>query len=133
METAAKVLITGGVGFLLYAFLVGFALARARKGGAEASRYLVLTHTGGVMTGSALLALTLALPLSAISAGMETLAAWLLLAGGALIALGDTTLWLGGTKDAFVDRPIGFQLQGIGAVSLTAGLIILAVGVVKGL
>ena len=133
MQTGAKILIVGGVGILLYSFFLGFALARARKGGAAASRYLVLAHMGGIMQGTMLLALTATLPMSTLSANTETLAALLLLAGAVTIAMSDTMSWLGKTQDAFAEKPIGFYVSGVGATLLLAGLAIIGVGVVGGL
>ena len=55
METAAKILIVGGILNLAYGFLTGVFLAGARKKAPTASKYLILAHTGPLMQGPMLL------------------------------------------------------------------------------
>lgn len=133
MESSAKILVVGGVGVLLYAFLIGFALSQARKGGAQASRYLLATHMGGIMEGTALLALVIAVAFADLSKNLESIVAWLLVGGAIAVTLGDTVLWRTKAVDSFVSRGAGFNLQSIGAVLWTVGLAILAVGVIRAL
>jgi hypothetical protein len=132
MQTAAKILIVGGISNLAYAVLIGFALARARSATLEVPRYLVLSHTGPLMQGIMLLALSLALPLSDLSTGIETLAAWLLVASAASIGLGDTLNWRQGVRDPFAEKPIGYYLAVLTSITGVGGIGILLAGVVRG-
>lgn len=133
METAEKVLIVGGVLNLGYGVVTGLIISRLRSRGPDVPRHLTLAHIGPLMQGPMLLALVIALALSSLTSGLETLAAWLLVGGSFGIAAGDTLLWLGGAKDAFAERPPGFFLQAIGGPLSGAGITIVTIGVLKGL
>ena len=133
METAAKVLIVGGVLNLAYGVLTGLVLTNVRMRSAEAPRHLTLAHLGPLIQGPILLGLSVATGLSSLAAGLETLAASLLVAGSAGVAAGDTLNWAGGVGDAFAERPPGFFLLAAGATSTAVGLLILIVGVFRGL
>lgn len=133
METAAKVLIVGGVASLAYSLLTGFAVARVRMAAPEAPKYLMLAHTGPIMQGIMLLAITWALPLSDLSTGIETLAAWLLVASTASLTLGHTMSWRKGVKDEFAEKPVGYYLSTLTAILSVGGIGILLAGVVRGL
>ena len=133
METAAKVLIVGGVLNLAYGVITGLVLTNVRSRSPEAPRYLTLAHVGPLMQGPMLLGLALATGLSSLAGGLETTAAWLLVAGSAGIAAGDTLNWLGGAGDAFAERPPGFFTQAAGGVATGVGVLILVIGVFRGL
>ena len=133
METAAKVLIVGGVLNLAYGVVTGLVLTSIRSRSPEAPRYLTLAHIGPLMQGPMLLGLAVATGLSSLAEGLETLAAWLLVAGSAGIAAGDTLNWLGGVGDAFAERSPGLFSQAAGGVFTAIGLLILIVGVFRGL
>ena len=133
METAAKILIVGGILNLAYGLLTGVFLAGARTKAPTASKYLILAHTGPLMQGPMLLGLALAVPLSRLPAGVETLAAWLLVGSSAVLDVKDTHNWLQDIKDEFVERPPGFFLGGVSAALSVSGLAILLVGVFRGL
>jgi hypothetical protein len=133
METAARVLIAGGVLNLGYGALTGLIISSVRRRSPEANRFLVLAHLGPLMQGPMLLGLAVATGLSSLSGGVETFAAWLLVAGSAGIAAGDTLHWLGGVGDAFAERPPGFYLQSVGGIVTAVGLLIVIVGVFRGL
>ncbi len=98
-----------------------------------ASKYLVLAHVGPLMQGPILLGLAVALPLSQLSAQVEAVAAWLLVASSVVLAVKDTLNWLQGVRDEFVERPPGFFLGAVSALLGTGGLTILVVGVLRGL
>jgi hypothetical protein len=71
--------------------------------------------------------------LSPLSSGLETLAAWLLVAASVLQVASSTINWRQGVRDQFVTRPLGFYLATINAILATIGLAILIVGVFEGL
>ena len=133
METAAKVLIAGGVLNLAYGAITGLILTNVRSRSPEAPRYLTLAHVGPLMQGPMLLGLAVATGLSSLAGGLETAAAWLLVAGSAGIAAGDTLNWLGGVGDAFAERSLGFFSQVVGGAFTGIGLAILIAGVFRGL
>ena len=133
METAAKVLIVGGVLNLAYGVVTGLVLTSIRSRSPEAPRYLTLAHIGPLMQGPMLLGLAVATGLSSLAEGLETLAAWLLVAGSAGIAAGDTLNWLGGVGDAFAERSPGLFSQAAGGAFTGTGLAILIIGVFRGL
>ena len=69
-----------------------------------------------------------------MSLGIETLAAWLLVASSAFLVAKDTLNWALGVKDEFQNRStLGFVLGTISALLAIPGLIILIVGVFQGL
>lgn len=133
MDTASKILIVAGVSNLGYAFLLGLPLSAIRMKSPQAPRYLVVAHTGPIMAGAALLGLVFAVGLSDLSSGLESTAAWLLAAGSAAVAVGDTMNWLGGVQDAFAQRSLGWMLTALGAPLLSAGLLIILIGAVRAL
>jgi hypothetical protein len=134
VDTAEKVLIVGGVLNLAYGFVTGFLLAGIRMRGPESPKYLTLAHIGPLMQGPMLLALVFAVQLSTLSGSLETVAASLVVAGSALLAVGDTSNWLQGIKDAPTERPpLGTLLTAGSVVASTAGLAVLIAGVFGGL
>jgi hypothetical protein len=133
METAAKVLITGGVLNFAYAVLTGLALTNIRSRAPEAPRHLTLAHIGPFMQGAMLIGLAVALGLSSLAESVETLAAWLLVGGSAAIAAGDTLNWLGKAGDAFAERPPGFYFLAGGGMLTGTGIAIMLIGVLRGL
>lgn len=133
METAAKILVVGGVLNLAYATFTGLLLTRVRSRSPEAPRYLTLAHIGPLMQGPMLLGLAVATGLSSLAGGVETTAAWLLVIGSAGIGGGDTANWLAGASDAFAERPLGFYSQALGGAATGFGILILLIGVLRGL
>jgi hypothetical protein len=134
VDTAEKILIVGGVLNLAYGFVTGFFLAGIRMRGPESPKYLTLAHIGPLMQGPMLLALVFAVQLSTLSGSLETVAASLVVAGSALLAVGDTSNWLQGIKDAPAERPpLGTLLTAGSVVASTAGLAVLITGVFDGL
>lgn len=120
---------------LAYGLFIGFFAVRLRmQGQPELPKYLRNAHVGPLMQGPMLLGLVFAVGLSDLSAGVEELAAWLLVIGSAALDLGDTLLWIRGTPDAFADRrDPGAVLGGIATVLSPAGILILTVGTIRGL
>ncbi|MGW6427011.1 hypothetical protein ACWF82_30430 [Nocardia sp. NPDC055053] len=104
-----------------------------RSGNPPTPRYLTVAHVGAVLQGAVLLGLVWPARMSALPAGWNTAAAWLVVASGVFIAAKDTINWLTGVGDEFAERartgPLGFA----GAVTITAGLGIFLVGVLAAL
>jgi hypothetical protein len=135
MDTAAKVLIIGGLASLLFSFVMAFNLALARMADPEADRHLLLqVHVVSLWEGFMLLGLVWAVALSDLSSGLETTAALLIVAGGALQLISNTMGWRQNNTNLFAPpRGLTFQLARINAILATAGLVILVIGALKGL
>ena len=110
-DVAVKVLITGGTLVLLYGFFLGFPMAQARMKGPEAPRQLVNVHLEALMSGAALLGLSIAAEFSTLASGWEQVAAWLLVGGVAATLLGGTLNWLMKVTDAFAAKPPGSSFR----------------------
>lgn len=133
MDYASKLLILGGVANLLYGLLIGIPISRIRQKEATYSKYLRLVHIGALLWGPILISLAVAVNLSALSAGWETLAAWLMVAASVLLDSKDTLNWLQGVKDEFAEkRIVALGLGGLSSLAGLAGVGILLVGVIQG-
>ena len=131
---AEKVLIVGGTLSLVFSFAMGFILSRARLKEPSADHaWLLQAHRVALWEGFMLLGLVFAVELSTLSQGLETLAAWLLVAAAALQAASAIANLVQGIPDQFVERRLGYQLAATNAVLGAIGLVILLVGVFKGL
>ena len=131
---AEKVLIVGGTLSLVFSFVMGFILSRARLKAPTADHaWLLQAHRVALWEGFMLLGLVVAVELSTLSQGLETLAAWLLVAAAALQAASAIANLVQGIPDQVVERRLGYQLAATNAVLGAIGLVILLVGVLKGL
>jgi hypothetical protein len=132
--SAEKVLIVGGTLSLVFSFVIGFVLSRARlKDPAADHAWLLQAHRVALWEGFMLLGLVFAVELSTLSQGWETLAASLLVAAAALQAASAIANLVQGIPDQFVQRRLGYQLAAANAGLGAVGLVILVVGVFKGL
>ncbi len=134
METAAKILIIGGVLNIVYSLLTGIPIAIIRQKNPTYSKYLRFVHVGALMWGPLLISLVLALELSPLSQGTELLAAWLMVIASITLNAKDTINWLVSVEDEFVEKPIvPLILGGISALTAIIGMGIILVGVIQGL
>lgn len=133
MDDAIKILIVTGTLSLTYTFLLGFPMAQARMKAAQAPRHLVTTHMEGLLVGPIHLALTLALSFSTLASGLETLAAVLLAAGAVLSLAGGTLNWQQSVGDQFAAKSPGYLLQAISGPVNVIAIVIVLIGVLKGL
>jgi hypothetical protein len=134
-DTAAKILVIGGLASLLFSFGMAFRLALARMADHEADHHLLLgVHVVSLWEGFMLLGLVWAVALSDLPTGWETAAALLLVAGGTLQLISNTMAWRENNTNLFAPpRGLTFQLARVNAILALAGLLILVVGAVKGL
>jgi hypothetical protein len=134
-DTAAKILIIGGLASLLFSFVMAFNLALQRMADPEADRQRLLqVHIVSLWEGFMLLGLVWAVALSDLSSGLETTAALLIVAGGALQLISNTMAWRQNITNLFaMPRGLAFQLARVNAFLAFAGLVILIVGALKGL
>src|SRR5947209_6297646 len=135
MDTASQILVIGGLGSLLFSFVMAFALAQQRLADPQADRHLLLqVHVVSLWEGFMLLALVWAVQLSTLSSGLESLAAWLLVAGAALQLTANAMAWRSNVTNLFAPpRGMTYQLARLNAILAFAGLAILIVGALKGL
>jgi len=135
MDTAAKILILGGLTSLLFSFVIAFRLALARMADPQADHHLLLqVHIVSLWEGFMLLGLVWAVALSDLSSGLETTAALLLVAGGTLQLISNTMAWRQNLTNLFAPpRGLTFQLARVNAILAFVGLVILIVGALKGL
>ncbi len=133
VDTASKILIVGGMLNLAYSCLIGFVLAKMRLRARDTGEFLPLAHRVSLWWGFMFLGMPWALKLSALSAGVETLAAWLLVGSSALSDVEPILNLLQGVKDPVAERSFAFYLGGISVVLVSGGLAILLVGVIRGL
>ena len=134
-DTAAKILIIGGLASLLFAFIMGFVLSQVRlKDHTVEQTRLLGVHVVALWEGFMLLGLVWAVALSNLSSGVETLAALLLVAGGALQLTANFLAWTKGLVDLFAPpRGTVYVLAATNATLASAGLVILVFGAVKAL
>lgn len=131
---AEKVLIVGGILNLAYGVLLGYPITVIRLRGAPAtSRYLLTTHVGALLLAAILLGLVWAARLSTLGSGWHDAAASLVVASSALVAAKDTLNWLSNVQDEFKERVKTSPLGVLGALTMTVGLGIFAIGVFKAL
>src|SRR5919109_5692334 len=102
MDTAAKILIIGGLASLVFSFVMAFRLALARMADPQADRHLLLqVHVVSLWEGFMLLGLVWAVALSDLSSGWETAAALLIVAGAVLQLSANTLAWRGNNTNIF--------------------------------
>lgn len=133
MDTAARILIAGGMSVLAFGFLLGIPMAVARSKAPRAPRYLLAAHLAAIIQGGLLLALTIAVGFSELSPGIESVAAALLLGGVVLFDLGLCLNWLQGVEDAFGEGSLGNKVSGVGTPLVLLGTGILLFGVLSAL
>jgi hypothetical protein len=134
-DTAAKILVMGGLGSLLFAFIMGFVLSRVRlKDHTVPQERLLGVHVVALWEGFMLLGLVWAVALSDLSSGVETLAAVFLVAGAALQLAANFLAWTKRMEDLFAPpRGTVYMLAATNAGLAFAGLAIIVVGALKGL
>lgn len=134
-DDAAKILVIGGLASLLFAFIMGFVLSRVRlKDHTVPQDRLLGVHVVALWEGFMLLGLVWAVGLSNLSSGVETLAALLLVAGGALQLTANFLAWTRRMEDLFAPpRGTVYVLAATNASLALVGLVILIVGALKGL
>ena len=133
METASRLLILGGVLNIAFGLVNGIPIALQRQTRPDYSKYLRLIHVGALMWGPILISLAVALTLSPLDAGLETVAAALMVTASLLLNAKDTINWRMGIKDEFAEKRQIPQL--LGALFFLTSLISIAIitfGVLQG-
>ena len=135
MEVAEKILVTGGVLLLLYAFFTGFLLSRARETAFAGPKYLILAHMEPLMQGTLMLALVSAVRMSELDGRLEALAASLMVAAASIQGAKELLNHMQHVQDEFAQRPrpIGYYAARIQSPMASLGLIIIVIGVLRAL
>jgi hypothetical protein len=133
MESSSEILVVAGTLALMYGLLLGIPMGQARMASPTAPRHLTTTHLEGLMSGAALLGLSLAASYSTLPRGLELTGAWMMTVGVAASLAGGTLNWLLEAEDAFAERTPGFLLQAVSGPMMVAGGGILTAGVIKAL
>ncbi len=136
MEPGAKILIVGGTLSLATAFVLGFVLTRKRLTLPDVPQVLLLqAHRVALWEGFMLLGLTFAVILSPLSNRWEIGAAVLLVTATALSVGSTVANWVMRVENQFVTgpSPLGYYLAATNATLASIGLVILIVGVFRGL
>jgi hypothetical protein len=131
---ALRILVVGGVANVVLSFLLGWILSTRRlRGPMEPHRWLLVAHEVSLQEGLLLLGLGFALSFARLGDSTATLGAVLLVAASAFQDFSGIVNWLRGTGDQFAEKSTGWALASVNAVLNTAGLAIVAFGVVRGL
>lgn len=128
-DTAARILVIGGMSVLSLGFLLGIPMARARSKAPRAPRYLFAAHLASIVQGALLLALTIAVEFSELAAGVEVAASSSLVGGIALFDLGLVLNWVQGVEDGFGEASLGNKISTIGTPFVLIGTGIVLFGV----
>lgn len=132
MSTAQEVVVTYGVLIIAWGMLLGIPLAAARRKAEHAPRYLVTSHLAALMQGAMHMGFFVAFGVADLSSGLATTAAWLLVIGSFLEAVGGAVNWLAGSKDQFADKNLGLALNSLSSPPALLGIVLLVVGVLRG-
>ena len=130
--TAQNIVVTYGVLILAWGFILGIPLAAARGKAVQAPRYLVTSHIAALMQGAMHLGLFVAFGVADLSSGVATTAAWLLVVGSFLEALGGALNWLAGSTDQFADKKAGLMANSLSSPPALIGIVIVVIGVLRG-
>lgn len=133
MSEAQSILVVYGVAVLAYGFVLGIPLAAARMKAPAAQKHLVNAHLSAIIQGGVHLGLAYSLGFAELSAGWSVGAAWLLVVGSGLSMIGDTVNWLSKTDDQFSERSLGLKFNSLSGPTMIAGVLIVLVGIVRGL
>ena len=129
---AIRLLVLGGVANLVLSFLLGWVLSAVRlRGPLEPHRWLLTAHEVSLQEGLMLIALGFAMSFARLPLPWALGAAWLLILASAFQDFSGIVNWLRGTGDQFAEKSAGWVLATINAVTNTAGLLIVAAGVVR--
>ena len=131
---AIRILVLGGIGNVVLSFILGWVLSAKRmKGPMEPHKWLLIAHEVSLQEGMLLLGLSFAMMFARLSPTMATVGAVLMVAASVFQDFSGIVNWLRRTGDQFAERSSGWLLASVNAVLNTAGLAIIAYGVIRGL
>lgn len=130
---AIRVLILGGVLNLVLSFALGWVLSLKRMREPIAKHHwLLVAHTVSLQEGLMLLGLAFAMSFAHLGKPAAATGAWLVVLASVFQDLSGVANWLRGTGDQFAEKSTGWRLASVNAVLNTAGLAIIAYGVIRG-
>jgi hypothetical protein len=133
IESAVHVLLVGGLANVVFSFALGWVLAIHRqRGPIEPLRWLLVSHEVSLQEGMLLLGVAFAMSFAKLPGGLALASAWLMVAASVFQDLSGFVNWLRRTGDQFAEKSTGWILASINAVLNTAGLVIVFVGVIRG-
>jgi len=131
ISSAVHVLVVGGLVNLALSFALGWVLSLKRvREPIEPNRWLLVAHTVAMQEGCFLLGLGFAMSFAKLPGSIAITAAWLLVAASMFQDFSGIMNWLDKVDDQFAKKSRGWVLASINAVLNTAGLAIVAGGVV---
>lgn len=131
---AVRVLVVGGVLNVVLSFVLGWVLSALRlRKPIEPLRWLMVAHEVALQEGVLLIALGFALQFARLPPEWATAGAWLLVAGSVFQDASGIINYLLKTTDQFAERSKGWVAATVNALLNTAGLGIVAVGVLRAL
>ena len=117
----------------MLSFVLGWVLSLKRmKEPMTKHHWLLVAHTVSLQEGLMLLGLGFAMSFAVLGKTMAATGAWLLVLASAFQDFSGVVNWLKGTGDQFAEKSTGWLLASINAVLNTAGLAIIAYGVLRG-
>ena len=133
LPAAIEVLLVGGVLNLVLSFVLGWVLSLARmKSPMPPHHWLLVAHTVSLQEGLMLLGLSWGLTFARMSGTLAITGAWLLVVASLFQDLSGLVNWLRRTGDQFAEKSTGWVLATVNAVLNTAGLAIVAYGILNG-
>ena len=132
MPAAARILVLGAMANVVLSFLLGWVLsARRMKEPMDRHRWLLVAHEVSLQEGFLLFGLTIAIGFAKLPSAWAQSAAWLLVVASLFQDASGILNWLKSTQDQFAERSSGWIAASINAFLNTAGVLIVAVGVVR--
>ena len=131
METAATILVLGGLANLFHGLVTGLCAGMIRARQPITPKYLLLTHQGSLMWAPLLFGLVIVLPLSELSSRLQVVAASAMVVASVLLNAKDTWHWLRGTKDEFAEKPAPLYLGHGMALAYLIGVGLFSWGVLR--
>lgn len=128
MDRAQQLFVIYGAVVLVVGFGLGTILGALRMKSPDI-RSLATAHVETLMQSSMHFGLAFAFGAVGFASGWATAAAWLLVGGSAMQAIGVTLNWLTRTRDQFADRSPGFIINAASTYVMLPGVGIAAVGI----
>ena len=130
MSTTQRIFIGYGTIILVVGFGLGSILGLLRMK-APAVRSLASAHVETLMQAAMHLGLAFAVGAVGFNSSAARVGAWLLVISSAMQAIGVTTNWIGGVKDQFAERSVGFFLNSASTFLAMPGIAIVAYGIIS--
>jgi hypothetical protein len=108
MDTASRILLSGGFVMLLAGIVTGVMMSRLRSTEPATPKYLRFAHLSGYMQAPILFGLVVAVAASDWSPWLDTLGATLVVTGAGLLTAKDLVNHARGVRDEFREKDVGY-------------------------